>query len=233
MDLPIRPVKLGDPPPREPPAPPVEPPAKPEPPLPEREEIPPPVFFGEELDRSDVLVYVVDRSGSMSQGRYRIVPTPFGSIAVRGASRMDLAKVELARSIAGLSDAIRFNVIAYDCVTISWRAGAVNATPAAKAAAIAWVGDLKAEGGTATGPSVVAALQQRPDTVVLLTDGDPSCSGGIDSLVGDPGIGHRRVIAAANQGAVVNVFGIDARGPYRRFCQGVAADNSGSFYDVR
>jgi hypothetical protein len=37
---------------------------------------------------------------------------------------------------------------------------------------------------------------------------------------------------ANTQGASVNVFGIAASGSYRAFCQGVASDNGGQYFDV-
>ena len=63
-------------------------------------------------------------------------------------------------------------------------------------------------------------------SVVLLTDGSPNC--GASGMTG-----HRSMIANANtQGATVNVFGIAATGRYRGFCQGVASDSGGSYFDV-
>ena len=45
--------------------------------------------------------------------------------------------------------------------------------------------------------------------------------------------GHRSVIRGANsQGATINVFGIAASGSYRAFCQGVASDAGGAYFDV-
>ena len=45
--------------------------------------------------------------------------------------------------------------------------------------------------------------------------------------------GHRSMIRNANsQGATINVFGIAASGSYRAFCQGVAADSGGAYFDV-
>jgi len=45
--------------------------------------------------------------------------------------------------------------------------------------------------------------------------------------------GHRAMIRRNNtQGATINVFGISASGSYRAFCQAVASDSGGSYFDV-
>lgn len=172
---------------------------------------PPPVFYGEEIDvETDTLIYVIDVSGSMSR-----------------EGRLDRAKLELKRSIAGLSPTLNFNVISYACSMKSWRPAMVPASNGNKASAIAWTQGLIDYGSTGTGPAVSLALSDKQcDSVVLLTDGAPNCGArDID--------GHRRMISAANtQGATINVFGIDARSVYREWCQQVAADSGGSYFDV-
>ena len=65
--------------------------------------------------------------------------------------------------------------------------------------------------------------------MILLTDGGPSCG---TTPPKDPGK-HRLMIRNANaQHATINVFGIGAVGSWRAFCQGVAADSGGMYYDV-
>ena len=68
--------------------------------------------------------------------------------------------------------------------------------------------------------------------MVLLTDGEPNC-GLYDEYDSFNIEAHRNVIRMENrQHAVINVFGIAASGQYRRFCQNVAADSGGSYFDV-
>lgn len=173
---------------------------------------PPPVFYGEEIPtESASLVYVLDFSGSMSYG-----------------NRVDTAKAEFRRSVSELPPTFRLNVVIYDCSIISWSAKAKPATPDAKADAIKWVeSQHPAGGGTATGPAVALGLAEKENlAVALLTDGDPNCGA-------DRHEGHRAMIRHANsQGAVITVFGIDAWGEYRVFCQNVAADSGGAYFDV-
>lgn len=175
---------------------------------------PPPVFFGEEIDSSNnTLVYVIDTSGSMSRGKPR--------------TRLERAKEETCKSIAALSPAIRFNVVSYDCsIKALWPAMRPANDPA-KQAACAWVQQLVDLGGTGTGPAVALALSDREVmAVALLTDGAPTC-GAPDAER------HRQMIHNANvQRASIDVFGIDATGGYRTFCQNVASDSGGSYFDV-
>ena len=82
-------------------------------------------------------------------------------------------------------------------------------------------------GQTATGPATAYALRWKQNMkVVLLTDGAPNCP---QAQIG----WHLKVIAGANtQGASIDVFGIQAFGSYRAFCQKVAAMSGGSYHDV-
>lgn len=173
---------------------------------------PPPFFFGEEIEsENDSICYVIDISGSM-----------------RRYGRLERAKAELRKSIQALSPNVRFNVIAYSCLVVSWQPATVSATPENKALALAWIQALQGSGGTATGPATAQALSdQECLAVALLTDGAPNC-GAYPELEG-----HRAMIRNANaQRATINVFGVDARGDWRSFCQNVAADSGGSYYDI-
>lgn len=210
-----------------PPAAPVVPPAQ----VPEEDDdddprdTPPPTIYGEEINtETDTIYYVLDISCSMDWDSQSY--TTLDGQTRRGV-RMDRAKAELARSIQGLSDNFKFNVIAFDCGTRQWQRSMVEADDGNKQAAIAWCMGLQPTGATGTGPATAMALGERENkTVVLLTDGAPNCGANGES-------GHRRMISSANsQGATINVFGIAATGSYRAFCQGVAADSGGSYFDV-
>ena len=186
---------------------------------------PPPTFYGEEIpSENDTLVYVIDRSGSMGWGSQSYVDLD-GS--VKNGPKMDRSKAEIIRSIMGLSQNFRFNIVGYDCYTIMWSTGLQKADDANKQAAIAWVRALQPQGATGTGPATALGLGDKENmAVVLLTDGAPNCgANGFE--------GHRTMISTNNtQGAVINVFGIAATGSYRGFCQNVAMDSGGSYHDV-
>lgn len=186
---------------------------------------PPPTIYGEELEsENDTIFYVLDISGSMGWDSQ-----PYTTLDghTRNGLRIDRAKAELARSIMGLSDNFKFNIIAFDCGTRIWRQDMQDATDANKASGVSWSMGMQPTGATGTGPATALALNNKDNMlVVLLTDGEPNC--GANGLSG-----HRTMIRTANtQGATINVFGIAASGSYRAFCQGVAADAGGSYFDV-
>ena len=101
-----------------------------------------------------------------------------------------------------------------------------------KAEAITWTWDLHAGGGTGTGPAMVLALSEKTCmSIALLTDGAPGC--GVSSNGLSRPEAHRIMINDANsQRATINVFGIEAYGDWRAFCQNVAGDSGGSYYDI-
>ena len=186
---------------------------------------PPPVIYGEEIDsENDTIFYVLDISGSMDWDTQSYTTLDGGS--ARG-TRMERAKTELMRSIMGLSRNFKFNIIAFDCGTRRWQQSMQEANDANKQAGMAWVRALRPTGATGTGPATALALGDKENmSVVLLTDGAPNCgANGFN--------GHRSMISNANsQGATINVFGIAASGSYRQFCQNVASDSGGSYFDV-
>jgi len=186
---------------------------------------PPPTFYGEEIGtETDTIFYVIDRSGSMARDLQAFVATD-GSMSF--GMRMDRAKNELSRSISGLSNSFKFNIIAYDCGIVAFSSSMVEATEPNKQAARIWISSLMPGGSTATGPATAVALGDKENrAVILLTDGEPNC-GAITAWQ------HRTIIKNSNtQGAVINVFGISATGQWRAFCQGVASDSGGNYFDV-
>ncbi len=189
------------------------------------DDTPPPVIYGEELEsETDTIFYVLDMSCSMGWGSL-----PYTNLdgATMSGPRWDRAIVELARSISGLSENFEFNIILYDCSTSQWQPEMQEANETNKQAALGWVHTYAPGGATGTGPSVSQALADKEnDLVVLLTDGAPNCGAYGTN-------GHRTMISSNNtQAATINVFGIAASGQYRAFCQQVAADSGGSYFDV-
>jgi hypothetical protein len=193
----------------------------------------PPTFYGQEIkSETDTVFYVIDVSGSMSwdMGQYT---TPDGATAT--GNRLDRAKAELTKSVATLPDNFKFNMLSFDCSIYTWQAQMVPADAQHKAQAFGWINALRPMGGTGTGPAVADALGLKDNKlVVLLTDGGPNCGAG-DGRTDDTTIqAHRVMIRTANsQNAVINVFGINATDRFKAFCMEVAADNGGSYTDVR
>jgi hypothetical protein len=194
---------------------------------------PPPTFYGEEIDADvDSIIYVIDNSGSMT-----IAVEPFmdetGNVT-RG-NRLDRAKAELRRSIAGLSERFFFNVMFYDeCVMMCWTEKQ-RATAANKQAAIGWLNAVQPDGWTNTGLGVATALGDKSNkAVVLLSDGAPNFLDCAMNYVGTFDQ-HRDLIRTSNtQAARVDCFGIgikadpDATG----FMQTVASQNNGSYRSI-
>ena len=187
---------------------------------------PPPTLYGEEIDtgETDSIIYVLDISGSMGWDSQPYTKLDGSS---GNGQRIDRAKAELGRSVMGLSDNFMFNIIAYDCGTRQWKSAKVEATQPNKQSAVQWTFALRPTGATGTGPATALGLGDKENlTVVLLTDGAPNCGASGMS-------GHRQMISSANsQGAKINVFGIAASGSYKSFCQAVASDSGGSYFDV-
>jgi len=106
------------------------------------------------------VVYVFDVSGSM-----------------RG-KKIEQAKAALKFGIRGLREKDRFNIVAFSTEAKPFRDGLVAVNEAVKNAALHWVDDLGAGGGTALDEALQVALRmptgERLPIVALLTDGLPS-----------------------------------------------------------
>jgi hypothetical protein len=255
LDLPVeKPVKREAVPP--PPAP-----IAPEPGPPTNGDDTPPTFYGTQIrSENQTIIYVIDISNSMSSNIAQYVDaTGF----LTSGSRLDRAKAELLKSIQMLPPSFRFNVFSYNCAVKQWQPQTVPADTDNKNGACVWVMSMTTDdqlpsgeqthlGGTATGPAVALALQDKSNKLVmLLTDGRPNCGAGPDPVwnfvpgppphwegpinQADINNGHRVMIRDANtQGAIINVFGIAADEPLmRQFCMDVATDAHGSYTDVR
>ncbi len=217
LDLPMdEPAYVGEP------TPPVQ-----DPPADDPRDEPPPTIYGEEIDTTNnTIFYVIDISCSMDWDNQSY--TTLDGRRANGP-RIDRAKAELQRSISGLPQNFKFNIVAFSCSTRTWQRQMQEATDANKQSAMGWVRGLQPTDATGTGPGTCLALADRNNmTVVLLTDGAPNCG-----TYEQTEASHRNMIRNGNsQHATINVFGIAAYGSYRAFCQNVASDSGGSYYDV-
>lgn len=189
-------------------------------------------FYDEDIpDTSRSVIYVIDRSSSMS------LPTrPFvgsdGQVISDG-SRLDYVKHELKRSIGSLPETFSFNMIIYSECIEAWKPARVQASAATKAAALEWVDAIEPWGWTNTGGATSTALDDHGNKVVLLlSDGSPNFLDCAQTYIADFDT-HRRVIRSANlQSAVVHTFGIGLDQETRAFMQEVAQDAGGSFREL-
>lgn len=117
-------------------------------------------FFGAEAS-GDSVVFVVDKSGSMSHG-----------------GRMEAAKLELANALQQLRPYQRFYVIFYSneadrMLAPSSPEALLPASQQNLQDVIRWISEeVKAGGGTQPRDSLLAALEMEPDIIFFLTDGD-------------------------------------------------------------
>ena len=124
---------------------------------------PVPTFYGHKVYSTRV-VFVIDISSTMRQ-------------QVRGGMmRLDQAKVELSKAIAGLPGDAMFNIIAFDRNVRPWQRSSVQALPPNKGQAVRAIKSLTIGSGTAIFDGIEAAFQADSDAEViyLLTDGLPS-----------------------------------------------------------
>lgn len=106
------------------------------------------------------IVFLLDKSGSMYE--------------TAGASRrIDLATRELCDLIQQLDPRLQFDIVLYAEKTVVFRSEAIPAGPDAKLEAIRFLQqDAPCGGGTNFAAGYQAALALRPDTILVLTDGE-------------------------------------------------------------
>lgn len=116
-------------------------------------------------DEYDSVVYVIDKSGSMS------------------GHPVERVKAELVHALEQLADGKRFSVVFFDDTTwplYAQRGGAaagvqlqlLTADASSKKPVIRWINQMFGDGGTIPEPAVMLALSQDPAYVVLLSDGE-------------------------------------------------------------
>ncbi len=143
-------------------------------------------FYGIQT-RSQRVLFVVDRSGSMDE------PLSAEKDDKKGMKKMAAAKAELKAAIAGFSAGDRFNIITYSTDVTRWQRRMVEHSDKTVRAADAWIDkDVQALGGTnihdalreafqlAGIGAVDKAYEAGVDTIFFLTDGKPSVGEVVD-----------------------------------------------------
>lgn len=138
---------------------------------------PPEIFGGEFPVESAFIVYVLDASCSMASDWQTFVG-PDGNL--QSGYRMDRAKAELIISINGLSENFKFDIVVFQCGHWAWRSELVEATPANKTAAAAFINSQNEGDATGTGPACawanVNGAYEQCVSYILITDGAPNCT---------------------------------------------------------
>ena len=175
------------------------------------------VFYGETLEARSVF-YVLDRSSMAIEDMwYDEKGIAHGS---GSGSRWQKAVTECKASLRRLDPSVLFNILVFDCGTAVFRDTMTHDVEAA----CAWLDGITTGNGTGTGAATAVALSARPDVVILLTDGAPTCDL-------DPSI-HRAMIRSSSRGVPVEVFGVALDSVTREWCRAVAGDTGGQLHEV-
>jgi len=126
-------------------------------------------FFGIQIVSTRV-IFIIDTSGSMSDvvhGRF---------VGRRQASRIDVAKEELTKSIKGLDDGSLFNIYAFSFGIGRWlKSGIAASSKHTREAAFKWIERLGAGGPTNLYDTLKLAFEDPDvDTLYVLSDGEPT-----------------------------------------------------------
>jgi hypothetical protein len=155
-------------------------------------------FYGVQT-KSDRVVFVLDRSGSMKEPAGKSSQKPRGPVTggkdkgedapVLGDTKMEVARNQLVKTIDALPTTTSFNVVFFGSDVQVWRAPPqlFPAKPGEKDAAKKWFGGIKPEGSTQLFAALRKALlyaaeggkgQGGADTIYLLSDGAPTPAAG-------------------------------------------------------
>ncbi len=112
-------------------------------------------FFALETP-SRAVRFVIDVSGSMEN--LIVNREPFGDRQFEDWSRIEVVKTELIRTIGGLEDFVKFDIVAFATEVDPWRGKLVPANALQKAAAIDWVRRLEPLGVSGDADLVAVGL---------------------------------------------------------------------------
>jgi len=180
-------------------------------------------FFGIPLE-SDVVIFLLDISGSMNQP---VSGDPDGPV------RLFIALRETRRSLEALEDGTLFNIVLFNEGTHPFQDRLIEKNEAALKAVAEFLGSIEAEGGTDLCGALddvldLSSVQPAPgegsqdlDTLVVLTDGMPS-RGAV--LIPDE-ILHQ--VSEANRTKRVAIHTVDAGGSSAEFLERLARENFG------
>jgi hypothetical protein len=154
-------------------------------------------FYGIET-KSERIVFVLDRSGSMKEPAGKASQKPKGPVTgggkgdeppVTGDTKIEVAKNQLMRSIDALAPAVVFNVVFYGTDVQVWKPPPqlLPARPFEKDAAKKWFAAIGPDGSTNLFGALRKALEYAAsdgkgggaaDTIFLLSDGAPTAARG-------------------------------------------------------
>lgn len=176
-----------------------------------------PTFYGMTIYAKRV-VFVIDRSGSMNS-------------TVENVTRLQRAQLELQRAINALTDADRFNIIAFDEQMEVFSRRLVPATRENKTDGIRFCYGLEARGATACYEPLKMGLEasNELELMLFLSDGEPTAG----ALVDPAAIVTATTNHNLTQRTTIHTLGIDARGRHEEFLKSLAEKNSGKLLLIR
>jgi hypothetical protein len=158
-------------------------------------------FFGIPLDGAQDVVFVLDRSGSMSGVSAGFAGQSVGMSKTKSAlvglggslansvagnplpSKLEAAKQELIGTLHAMPDGTRFNVIFFDDELAVMSRRMMILEPSTRAGIEAFVHGIKTGGSTAAVPALELAYSIGASRVILLSDGLANTGGGADTLL--------------------------------------------------
>lgn len=176
-------------------------------------------FFGIKIV-SHRVIFIIDVSGSMSEQLRTMY------VGEQGPTRIDVAKKELAKAVEGLDPKALFNIISFSSDMARWREdGIASPTKQDRADALQYIERLGAGGGT----NIYGALEMAfddldVDTIVMLSDGEPSVGEVVDAGV------IRDAVAEWNDTRGVQIHTV-AVGGSLQLMEWIAADSGGQYVE--
>lgn len=164
------------------------------------------------------VVFVIDRSKSMLS-------------SVDGVTRLDEAQNQIEQCVRSLTEDTFFNIVIYNERVEAWSQRLNQATTMNKSDAIGFAFGLNGEGKTATYDALETALRQDPnlEAILFLSDGKPTAG-----KTPDPRLIVVQISAQnAIQQTAIHTIGIDTRGADAQFLAALAAQNRGTFRNIR
>jgi hypothetical protein len=129
-------------------------------------------FFGVPLEGAEDVVFVLDRSGSMSdpaQGRIAQIGIP--NAASPAPRKIDVAHEELVDALERLPEGTRMNVVFFNDRLEAFAPGIVPLEASSRDGLVAFVRDTGPAGSTALARAMRIAFLMNARRVVLLSDG--------------------------------------------------------------
>jgi hypothetical protein len=199
-------------------------------------------FFGIPVPRGRT-VFVLDVSGSMrdpvqgGRAAEHIARSPWLA-ASEIATRLDLARGELAHALEAMPETAEAGVVVYNDEALWITKGIERATEALKARAVKRLGGVAAGDRTNVYAGLAAALHpgqkpspkdltEGPDTVFLLSDGNPSTG----LIISRPEL--RDAVLRWNLARDVRIHAVNVGNADASMLRGIAHGTGGTYVDLR